>query len=129
MGSIFSSRNSIAVKSAAKAALEAACAGAVAACLAGAIWPEDRRAIVFGVGAAWAASTVGASALIVAKTKSPEAFWWAFGAGMALRVVVLLVLVGWSVARPYASQAGLLLSYALGVLAFLLLEYRHIKDK
>ena len=97
----------------------------------GAVWraPGERRAAALGIGVAWLASSLGAGALIVAKARSPEAFWWAFGGGMALRAAALVVLVAVSVSHPRLSQAALLVSYALGVLGFLLLEYRHVKLK
>ena len=111
--------------------MEAAAAAVAAAGGACAIWrgPGLRRGIVLGTFVAWLASSLGASALILAKARSPEAFWWAFGAGMAVRMAVLIALVGFSVYHPGLSQPGLLVSYALGVLGFLLLEYRHIKLK
>jgi hypothetical protein len=79
------------------------------------------------LGSAWLASSLGAGALILAKARSTRSFWWAFGGGMALRAAVLAGLAVYSVLRPSLSQPVLLVSYALGVLGFLLLEYRHVK--
>lgn len=131
MASTFSSRNWGAASEAVKAALEAFAAGAAAVGIACLLWPAaaQRRAIALGVAVAWLASSAGASALILAKARSPEAFWWAFGAGMAARLAVLIALVVFSVYHPGLSQPGLLVSYALGVLGFLLLEYRHVRLK
>ena len=125
MGSIYSSRSSAAAKKAVRAAAEGAAAGLIAALCAGLIF--ERRAVALGIAAAWLASSLGAGALIIARERSPQAFWWAFGGGMALRAVMLLILVAYTVLHPILSQAVLLVSYALGVLGFLLLEYRHVK--
>jgi len=84
---------------------------------------------VIGAAAAWAASSASTATLIWAKSRSAKAFWWAFGGGMGARLVLLGALAVVSVKSPDLSQPGLLLSYALGVLAFLLLEYRHIELK
>lgn len=124
MGSIYSSGSSSAAKKAVRAAAEAAAAGLVAALGLGVVF--ERRAVALGVGAAWLASSLGAGALILAKARSPKAFWWAFGGGMALRAAVLLILVAYTVVHPAVSQPVLLVSYALSVLGFLLLEYRHV---
>jgi drug/metabolite transporter (DMT)-like permease len=108
--------------------LLAAAVSAAGACL---VWTgaEQRRGVLVGLCAAWLASTVGAGALIVAKERSPQAFWKAWGAGMALRLVVLIALAAYGARGRGSSLAALLLSYALGVLGFLLLEYRHVKLK
>lgn len=125
MASTFSSKNWAAARLAAKAAAEGAAAGVLAAAGLGLFF--QRRAVALGIGAAWAASSLGAGTMIVAKARSPQAFWWAFGGGMALRACVLAALVVYSALNPILSQAVLLVSYALGVLGFLLLEYRHVK--
>lgn len=66
---------------------------------------------------------------MAAKTVSVEAFWWAFGAGMALRLAALLALMVVTVLDKSLSAEALLLSYAFGVLSCLLIEYRRIKLK
>ena len=131
MASTFSSKNWSAAKEAARAAAEGALAGLAAVGVAVAVWrgPGQGRAIALGIGVAWLASSLGDGALILAKARSPEAFWWAFGGGMALRTAVLAALAAYSVFHPRLSQPGLLVSYALSVLGFLLLEYRHVKLK
>lgn len=131
MASISSLRNWDAVKVAARAAAEGAVAGVIVAAAAALIWrgPAERAGIFLGLGVAWLASSAGTAALMLAKAHSPEAFWWAFGGGMAVRTAVLIALVGFSVYHPGLSQPALLVSYALGVLGFLLLEYRHIRLK
>lgn len=58
-----------------------------------------------------------------------RAFWWAFGGGLALRLLALAGLMVLSLRAGGLSQPALLLSYAFGVLGFLLIEYRHIRLK
>lgn len=112
-------------------ALQALAAVVVAALVCGQIWraPADRRAVALGLGLAWLVSSVSAGAIMVAKSVSDKAFWWSFGGGMALRLMTLVALMTASVLFPRIPAAALLLSYALGVLAVLLIEYRHVKLK
>jgi hypothetical protein len=108
--------------------LLAAAISAAGACV---VWQgeEQRRGVLVGIAAAWLASSISAGALIVARERSPQAFWKAWGAGMALRLAALLALAAYGAWSARVSLPGLLLSYALGVLGFLLLEYRHVKLK
>ena len=80
---------------------------------------------------AWAASSVSTTALLIAKASgSLKAFWWSFGGGLALRLVTMAALMAYGYTHDGpVSQPALLLSYAFGVLFFLLLESRHIKLK
>lgn len=102
-----------------------------AGALCGVVWraPADRRAVALGLGVAWLVSSLSAAAIMLAKTVSNRAFWWAFGGGMALRLLTLVGLMAAVVLVPGLAAPALLLSYALGVLAVLLIEYRHIKLK
>lgn len=115
------------VRSAAEAGLFAL-AGAGAACL---VFdgPGEAAGIARGAAAAWLASTAGTAWMISAKAISPRAFWWAFGGGFFLRLAVLAALAVYAARRPSVSAPGLLVTYALGVLFMLLIEYRHIKIK
>lgn len=110
---------------AARPALEALAAAA----LAWAVCPGDCRATAIGLGSAWAASSVSMAWLMSVRDRPMQAFWRAFGGGMALRAATLVVLAVWAARHPRYSQPALLLSYAFGVLGLLLLEYRHLRFK
>lgn len=119
-------------RTAARSAVEAAAAGAAALAGAGWIWraPDQRLGLWIGGVCAWAASSVSTAALLAAKASdSTRLFWWAFGAGTTLRLVLLVVLMAYGYTHERVSQPALLLAYAFGVILFLLLEYRHIKLK
>lgn len=91
-----------------------------------------RKGLFIGSGCAWAASSLSAAALLVSKAHKAavKMFWYAFGGGMALRFLVLVALMAYgTLHEPQVSEPALLMAYALGVLFFLLLEYRHIKLK
>lgn len=89
--------------------------------------PDFVSAARFGIFAAWLASTVSVAWLLWARAKSTEAFWWAFGGGMALRAGVLGVLAAIGVHRGMPLEA-VLVSYVFALLAMLLtLELRHFK--
>lgn len=99
---------------------------------AAALWraPEQRTGLYIGGVIAWLASSLSTAALLLAKSSTNlKFFWWAFGGGMALRLAALAGLMGYGYSREWISQPALLLSYAFGVLFFLLLEYRYIKLK
>ena len=87
---------------------------------------KDAGALV-GTGAAWLGSTLGAVWMLKAKQVSDRAFWWAFGGGFILRLVLLAILVVYAARHPEKPTGPLLVSYAVGVLFMLLIEYRHIK--
>jgi len=96
----------------------------------GSVWTE--RAIVssarVGVAAAWAASSVSVAWLLWARGRSTQAFWWAFGGGMALRAAVLAVLVVWGSRRLDVSIESLLVSYVFALMTMLLtLEFRYLR--
>ena len=66
--------------------------------------------------------------LFWARERSTEAFWWAFGGGMLLRVTVLAGLFVWGLSRRGASMEALLISYGFALLALMLtLEIRHLR--
>lgn len=90
---------------------------------------EQCRGAAVGLSAAWLASSLSTFALIWTKAVSAEAFWWAFGGGMALRAAALGCLMAWSARAKGVAPAAMLVSYALGVLVCLMVEYRHIKLK
>lgn len=90
---------------------------------------SERRGIAIGVLSAWLVSSVSAGALMAAKEKSTDAFWWAFGGGLALRFAALLALMVVTVFVKSLSAEALLLSYSFGVLSCLLIEYRRIRLK
>lgn len=131
MGSFNSSALRSNARPAAVSALQALAVVAAAYGLCALVWrePGPRRAVAVGLGAAWLVSSLSASAIMVAKSVSTKAFWWAFGGGMALRMLTLVALMAAVVLKPALPAPALLLSYALGVLAVLLIEYRHIKLK
>ena len=107
-------------------ALAAFACAIAAALVCGAIWNTggERRGVATGLFTAWLVSSLGAAAITVGQGVCARAFWWAFGAGMAARLLTLVGLTVFSVSHPGLSQPALLLSYALGVSAFLLIEYR-----
>lgn len=133
MGSFNSSALASSVKLAIRSTIEAAIAGSVALAGAAAIFKSgaERHGLFIGGLSAWAASSISTTGLLVSKAHpSPKAFWWAFGGGMGLRLAVMAALMAWGYVHDGAvSQPALLLSYAFGVLFFLLLESRHIKIK
>lgn len=131
MGSFNSSALRKIAKPAAVSAVEAFVAVAVAAAVCSMIWrsPDERKAVALGLAAAWLVSSLGAAGIMYAKTRDLKAFWWAFGLGMGARFATLFGLMAYSVFNPELSQPALLLAYALGVLAVLLIEYRHVKLK
>lgn len=118
-------------KPAVRSAVEASVIGAIGFAISAAFFKDvqSRRAIAIGLGTAWVVSTLSAVAIMVAKTVSQKAFWWSFGGGMGLRFATLAGLMALTVVNDGISQAGVLLSYAFGVLAFLLVEYRHVRLK
>lgn len=97
------------------------------------IWrgAPERTGLLIGGLLAWAASSISTTALLASKASdSPKPFWWAFGGGMGLRLATLAGLMAYGYTHDgLVSQPALLLTYALAVLFFLLLEYRHIKLK
>ncbi len=99
---------------------------------AGRVWSSeaDRKSVMIGAAAAWAASSASVAWLLWARGRSMKAFWWAFGGGMVLRAGVLAALAVWGYRRAAVSFEGLLLSYVFVLLALLLtLEMRHLKIK
>ena len=131
MGSFNSSALRKNAKPVAVSAFEGLFLVGLAASVCGYVWrsPNERFAIAAGLATAWLVSTLGAAAIMIAKTVSSKAFWWAFGGGMAARFLTLFVLMAWTSYDPGVAQQALLLSYVFGVLAVLLTEYRHIKLK
>jgi hypothetical protein len=118
---------SIAARSAAEAGILAlVVAGGARVVLNG---PGEAASVARGAAAAWLASTVGAGWMILAREASVRAFWWAFGGGFFLRLAGLAGLAVYASRTPWIWPAGLLVTYALGVLFMLLIEYRHIKLK
>ena len=79
-----------------------------------------------GLAAAWAVSTASVAALVFAQRMSVDAFWWAFGGGVALRAVVMGSLMAWVWDAHWERQGALLGAYALGILFLLLLEYKNL---
>jgi hypothetical protein len=66
--------------------------------------------------------------LLWGQRRSTQAFWWAFGGGMAVRAAALAALMAWSWRREGVSVEALLLSYVFGVLAMLLMmETRYFR--
>lgn len=114
-----------AARSAAEGALAAVFVGVVAVFVLGV---EARFYTALGLALAWAVSTASVAAVFAAGLGSRRAFWWAFGGGMALRLFVFAAVAAWSWGRPSAVQSSLLASYTLGLLALLLIEYRHLSD-
>ena len=110
-----------------RSAIEAALFASVQAA---AGWALTRDAgALYGTGAAWLGSTVGTVWMLQAKQVSDRAFWWAFGGGFAIRLALLAALVVYAARHPEKAPGPLLVSYAVGVLFMLLIEYRHIKLK
>jgi hypothetical protein len=106
--------------------------GALGAAAAGAVFREPRllKAIAAGVGTAWLASSASVAWLLWGRRRSPTAFWWAFGGGMALRVAALVALMCWSWGRAAVAADALLVSYVFGVLALLLtMETRYLRAR
>ncbi len=114
--------------------MQAAVEGAVVALagyfLATRVWnaAPDKRGILVGAAAAWAASSVSVAWLIWARGREMKIFWRAFGGGMALRVLVLLALAVGAYGKEGLSYEGVLISYVFALLALMLtLEMRHLK--
>jgi len=94
------------------------------------IWGDPKVVLGSGIGisAAWASSSASVAWLLWARSRSTEAFWWAFGGGTALRAMVLAVLAVWGWGRSGVSIEALLLTYVLTLLAMLLtLEFRYLR--
>ncbi|MDE2040469.1 MAG: hypothetical protein KGO96_12540 [Elusimicrobia bacterium] len=89
--------------------------------------PAQREGLLIGGALAWAISSLSAAALLAARAHSrSDAFWCAFGGGLGLRLATLAGLMAYVAFHQRALSApALLIAYALGVLAFLLLEYRY----
>jgi len=103
------------------AGLAAAAAAAAAAWL----WPgATGRYAACGLAAAWALASLGAAALLSAKTISVRAFWWTFWAGMGSRLAVLAAMMLWCLQSAPVRAPALLGGYALGVTFLLPLELR-----
>jgi hypothetical protein len=99
--------------------------GAAAAVFRG---PALQKGLVFGVVSAWVVSSASVGWLLWARNRSIEAFWRAFGGGMAVRAAALAGLMFWSWGRADVSVEALLLSYVFGVLTMLLtMETRYLK--
>lgn len=109
-------------------ALEGAALAALAA--AAVLWsvgPDLERAALGGLGWAWAVSTLSVAVLACARPVSFKAFMWAFGAGSALRVLVLGGLVLQLGAAGPRLQSAAAVPYILLVVLLLAVEYRHLK--
>ncbi len=125
-----SSEPSAFLKTAVRAAVEGAIVAGAGVFAAGRIWssPAERESLLIGGATAWAASAVSVAWLLWARGREMKAFWWAFGGGMVLRVVVLLVLAGWAYGKGGLSFEGVMITYVFALLALLLtLEMRHLK--
>lgn len=125
---VFTSSSRRQAKSAAfKSAIEGAAFAAAQAGLGW--WLTSDRGVFVGTGAAWLGSTIGTIWMLKAHEISPRAFWWAFGGGFAIRLALLVALVVYAALNAEEQPGPLLVSYAVGVLFMLLIEYRHIKLK
>jgi hypothetical protein len=125
-----SSEPSAFLKTAIRAAAEGAAVAAIGIFAAGRVWssPAERKSLLIGAAAAWAASSASVAWLLWARGRSMKAFWWAFGGGMVLRAGVLGALAVWGYRRASLSFEGLLVTYVFALLALLLtLEMRHLK--
>lgn len=100
-----------------------------AAALRGLLAPRDWTRAVIGLVAAWGASSLSVAGLILSRGGPPRAFLRAFGAGVVLRGLVLVVLMAVVMGGRLDRQSPLLAAYALGVLGLLLVEYRHLAVK
>ncbi|MDO8757284.1 MAG: hypothetical protein Q7J64_04685 [Elusimicrobiota bacterium] len=125
-----SSEPSAFLKTAVRAAVEGAVVAGIGVFVAGRVWSSaaERKSLLIGGAAAWAASSVSVAWLLWGRERSMKAFWLAFGGGMALRAGILLALAVWGYGRKTVSIEGLLLSYVFALLALLLtLEMRHLR--
>ena len=84
------------------------------------------RGAAFGLGAAWAISSLGVAALLAARKASPQALWWTFWAGMGSRLAALAGLAAWCAGSRTACAPALLGGYALGVACLLPLELKAV---
>jgi hypothetical protein len=116
-----------------RSVLEAAVVGGLTLAAACSVWRGrgEREGLLIGGASAWAVSSISTAALLVAKAHlNPKAFWYAFGGGAGLRFLMLAALMTYGALHERAfSLPALLFTYAVGVLFFLMLEYRHIKIK
>lgn len=121
--SVASNRLRPVVASALEGALLAGAAGAAA-------WvtlkPGVRDLAIAGLGAAWGVSTVSVAALAFFREGSFRTFMRAFGAGVAVRALVLVALVAATWGEGWDGQAPLLGAYALGTLVLFTFEVRHL---
>ncbi len=84
---------------------------------------------LIGVVAAWMVSTASVAVLLAFRGKSFEAFMWAFGGGVLLRMAVLALLMAAAQGARYGVQAAMLGAYAGGILVLLCTEYRQLSGK
>jgi len=104
------------------AALAGVCAAVAAACAAR-LWPGAAgRDAAWGLGLAWALTSLGAVALLAARPVSPRAFWWTFWGGMGSRLLALAFLALLCLRARSLCAPALLAGYALGVSVLLPLE-------
>ncbi len=95
-------------------------------------WRLDRVLLgpaLAGLGLAWASSSASVALLVCARPEPFEGFLRAFGAGVAIRAAVFAGIMAGVWGKESRVQAAALVSYALGVLALLLLEYRQLNRK
>lgn len=88
--------------------------------------PWAREDLWLGLGLAWLAGTSGTAGLAWGQAKSPAWFWRAYGLGAALRVGVLAGIVAKRWDEPWQQAGALMGSYAVGLTAVILLEFRHL---
>lgn len=82
-----------------------------------------------GLGLAWASSSASVALLVCARPEPFKGFLRAFGAGVAIRAAVFAGIMAGVWGKESRVQAAALVSYAFGVLALLLLEYRQLNRK
>ena len=130
MGSISSLDAQSCRKAALKSAIEGAALSAIiAGFLAFFLDGKSAKLAMLGLAAAWAVSSAGVTMLIFADPGTFSTFLRAYGAGVAMRAGVLIVLMAAVYGKAWAVQAPLLGAYVLGVLTLLLIEIRHLKRK
>ena len=90
---------------------------------------DVRFGAALGLALSWGVSTISLFILSALVRSSMKIFLWAWLGGIGIRLLVLGALMTLSWHWAMATQAALLLSYALGVLVFIIMEYRPLVSR
>lgn len=82
-----------------------------------------------GLALSWGISTASLLILSSMKRFPIKKFLWAWAGGIGIRFLILAALMAAAWNWPASTQAALLLSYAFGVFAFLMIESRPLVSR